>query len=82
MIGVSVSNNQRLENSMQALGRHWIIEFWGCNDAANSAETVRSAMTESVEAIGATLLHLHVEQFEPQGITGLAVLAESHFFRA
>lgn len=71
--------SERLENAMQALGRHWIVEFWGCNDAVNCADTVRSAITEAVEIIGATLLHLHVQRFEPHGVTGLAVLAESHF---
>lgn len=64
---------------MQALGRHWIVEFWGCNDAVNCADTVRRAVTEAVEAIRATLLHLHVQRFQPHGITGIAVLAESHF---
>ena len=33
---------------------------------------------EAVDAIGATLLNLHVHTFSPQGVTGLAVLAESH----
>ncbi len=28
--------------------------------------------------IGATLLHLHVHAFSPQGVTGVASLAESH----
>lgn len=64
---------------MQALGRHWIVEFWDCNTAVNSPDIVRQAIGEAVDAIGATLLHLHVEQFQPQGVTGLAVLAESHF---
>lgn len=32
----------------------------------------------AVDAMGATLMHLHAETFEPQGVTAFAVLAESH----
>jgi len=31
-----------------------------------------------VVAIGATLVQSHVHRYSPQGVTGLAVLAESH----
>jgi len=63
---------------MQSLGRHLIIEFFGCNEAVDSPDVFRAAIPEAVEAIGATLLNLHVHTFSPQGVTGLAVLAESH----
>ena len=39
---------------------------------------VRQAIVDCVSACGATLLHLHTHRFSPQGITGVAVLAESH----
>ena len=29
-------------------------------------------------ACGATLLHIHTHKFSPQGVSGVAVLAESH----
>ena len=36
-------------------------------------------MRRCVEAAGATLLHIHLHRFEPNGgVTGVAVLAESH----
>ena len=63
---------------MQFLGRHVMLEFFGCNDAVNSPDAFRAAIPEAVDAIGATLLNLHVQTFSPQGVTGLAVLAESH----
>jgi S-adenosylmethionine decarboxylase len=31
-----------------------------------------------VEAAQATLLHIHVHHFQPNGVSGVAVLAESH----
>lgn len=63
---------------MTQLGRHFVLEFWGCNDALNSPDVFNAAIPEAVDAIGATLLNLHVHTFSPHGVTGLAVLAESH----
>ena len=39
---------------------------------------LRSAITQAAERAGATLLNLITHQFQPQGVTGLALLAESH----
>jgi S-adenosylmethionine decarboxylase len=63
---------------MDSLGRHLLIELWDCNSAINHPEAVRAAICEGVREIGATLLHLHVHTFSPQGVTGVATLAESH----
>ncbi|MBM4075141.1 MAG: adenosylmethionine decarboxylase [Planctomycetes bacterium] len=63
---------------MEHLGRHVIIELWGCGDVINDVERVRGAMLDAVEAANATLLNLYVHGFSPQGVTGVAVLSESH----
>lgn len=63
---------------MDALGRHVMIEMWECNPSINEPETVRAAIYEAVRKIGATLLNAHVHSFSPQGVTGVATLAESH----
>lgn len=63
---------------MEHLGRHVIIELWGCNDAINDAARVKAAMLDAVKAANATLLNIHVHTFSPQGVTGVAVLSESH----
>jgi S-adenosylmethionine decarboxylase len=63
---------------MEHLGRHVIIELWGCGDVINDAELVQSAMRRAVDAANATLLNIFVHEFSPQGVTGVAVLAESH----
>jgi S-adenosylmethionine decarboxylase len=39
---------------------------------------IRRALHEAVAAGGFTLLHSHVHEFEPQGVTGTVVLSESH----
>ncbi len=64
---------------MEHLGQHVIIELWGCNHSViNDAEKVRKAMVDAVEAANATLLSLNVHTFSPHGVTGVAVLSESH----
>ncbi|MCA9073160.1 MAG: adenosylmethionine decarboxylase [Planctomycetaceae bacterium] len=62
---------------MDTLGRHVLIELWDCNSAINQPEAVRAAIYEAVREIGATLLNAHVHAFSPQGVTGVATLAES-----
>ena len=64
---------------MQRIGRHLILELWGCDaEHINSIETIERAMKETIEACGATLLDLRVYPFTPQGVTGVAILSESH----
>ena len=59
-------------------GTHLIVDLWDAkrlDDLAFVEETLR----ESVTAAEATLLHIHLHHFTPNdGISGVAVLAESH----
>lgn len=58
-------------------GSHIIIDLYeaeGLNDQAR----IEAAMLKCVEEAGATLLHIHLHPFEPTGVSGVAVLAESH----
>ncbi|MFZ0450076.1 MAG: adenosylmethionine decarboxylase [Desulfatiglandaceae bacterium] len=59
-------------------GTHLIIDFWGAMHL-NALILMERALRECVEKAGATLLHIHLHHFEPAGgISGVAVLAESH----
>ncbi len=59
-------------------GMHLIIDCLGGQNLS-SLETVERCMKEAVEAAGASLLHIHLHHFSPSGgISGVAVLAESH----
>jgi S-adenosylmethionine decarboxylase len=58
-------------------GTHLIIEVEqgvGLDDE----DRIRTAFRDCVDACGATLLHIHTHKFSPQGVSGVAVLAESH----
>ncbi len=58
-------------------GTHLIIEVVGA-EGLDDEERIRGAFRECVDVCGATLLHLHTHKFSPQGVSGVAVLAESH----
>ncbi len=59
-------------------GRHLIIDLWG-GERLDDLEHVERTLIDAVEAAGATLLHIHLHHFTPNGgVSGVAVLAESH----
>jgi S-adenosylmethionine decarboxylase len=61
------------------VGKHCILELYDCNPQKLDDEAfLRTAITTAAKRAGATLLNLITHRFEPQGVTGLALLAESH----
>ncbi|WP_245987036.1 adenosylmethionine decarboxylase [Azospirillum thermophilum] len=68
-----ISRNGRL-----FAGTHLIIDLWGAS-RLDDLDHVRETLVEAVRVAGATLLHIHLHHFTPNGgISGVAVLAESH----
>ena len=65
--------------SCQNIGRHCILELYKCDQAKlNDEAFIRTTITSSAKVAGAKLLNLVTHSFKPQGVTGLALLAESH----
>lgn len=65
-------------NGRRYAGSHLIIDLWQAENL-DDLEAVEAALRRAVEAAGATLLHLHLHHFTPNGgVSGVAVLAESH----
>ncbi len=59
-------------------GTHLILDFWG-SKKLDDLEHMENALRECVEKCNAMLLHIHLHHFTPNGgISGVAVLAESH----
>ena len=58
-------------------GTHIIIDLYDAQQLDDQAHIERT-MRACIEASGATLLHIHLHPFEPTGVSGIAVLAESH----
>ncbi len=61
-----------------APGLHLLIDFWDAKYLTDMAHIER-ALRQTAASCGATVLGLHLHGFgEGAGITGVAVLAESH----
>ena len=66
-------------NASENIGRHCILELYQCDHAKlNDEAFIRTTITSSAKIAGATLMNLVTHSFKPQGVTGLALLAESH----
>ncbi len=63
---------------MDFTGTHLLADLFECDHLDDEAR-IEAALRASVAASGATLLNLHVHGFGTgQGVTGVAMLAESH----
>jgi S-adenosylmethionine decarboxylase len=59
-------------------GIHLLVDCWQASNL-NDLAHIESTLREAVEVTGATLLHIHLHHFTPNGgVSGVAVLAESH----
>lgn len=64
---------------MHALGRHMLLELFDCDpDAINSLDIVKTAMVEAAKRAQATIVDVVFHEFNPFGISGVVVIAESH----
>ena len=64
---------------MKILGRHLIVEYSECNsDVLNNLELLEQYMNESVRKAGATIVSSKFHNYNPQGVSGVVVIAESH----
>lgn len=60
-------------------GRHVIADFHGVSqEVLDDYLFLRNALHEAAQACGATVVGEQFNKFEPQGVTGVLVLAESH----
>ncbi len=64
---------------MNALGRHLLLELFDCDlDAINNVETVKGALVEAAKRAQATIVDVVFHEFNPFGVSGVVVIAESH----
>ncbi len=65
------------QDGLEYAGNHVIIDLWQAS-RLNDVPYMEKVLRKVVEACGATLLHIHLHHFTPTGVSGVAVLAESH----
>ena len=66
-----------VRNGVKCAGAHLIIDLYGAK-RLDDIEHIEKTLRECVVAAKATLLHIHLHHFQPNGVSGVAVLAESH----
>lgn len=61
------------------MGQHLFVRLEGCPaELLDNPELAREVVCAAAAATGARVLQVVMHQFAPQGITALALLAESH----
>ncbi|MGQ9485762.1 MAG: adenosylmethionine decarboxylase [Desulfosoma sp.] len=65
---------------MKSLGKHLIVELYDCDfDLINDVSQVEKILVEAVAISKATIVQPVFHQFSPHGVSGVVVIAESHF---
>ena len=66
---------------MNALGRHLLMELEDCNEEIlNDLDTLRETLLTAAREAGATVVGDSFHRFNPHGISGVVIIAESHLF--
>ena len=71
----SFSSDQNLSHQ----AKHLLLELYGCDyEKLNDESFLRCTLNKAAKLANATVLDLISNKFEPQGVTAIALLAESH----
>ena len=71
----SFSNGQKLSHQ----SKHCLLELYRCDcEKINDESFLRCTLNRAAKLANATVLNLISNKFEPQGVTAIALLAESH----
>ena len=66
---------------MNALGKQLLMELKDCNkEILNDVDALRSTLLAAANEAGATVLGESFHRFNPHGISGVVIIAESHLF--
>jgi len=61
------------------VGKHVLVDMHGCNpDLLKKVDFVGEAMYEAAQKSHATIVGKYFKQFEPWGVSGVIIIAESH----
>ena len=71
----SFSNDEKLIHQ----SKHFLLELYKCDfEKLNDESFLRCTLNRAAKVAKATVLNLISNKFEPQGVTAIALLAESH----
>ena len=71
----ALNNKNKLVNK----SKHFLLELYRCDhEKLNDESFLRCTLDNAAKLANAKVLHLISNKFEPQGVTAIALLAESH----
>ncbi len=71
---------QTVKRTISTLGTHHIIELMGCNkEILDSSEKLEQVFLEAARLAKATIIMSKFHHFSPFGVSGMIIIAESHF---
>ena len=74
-ISSSCSDDQKLIHK----SKHFLLELYRCDcEKLNDESYLRCILNKAAKLANATVLNLISNKFQPQGVTAIALLAESH----
>jgi S-adenosylmethionine decarboxylase len=66
---------------LNALGKHLLLELKDCDrEVLNDLSFLKNTLPTAAIEAGATVLGESFHQFNPHGVSGVVVIAESHLF--
>ncbi len=79
LVCFSISSLYSEERDYNFIGKHLVISYMDCSPESICAEELlQEKMKEAAKASGVTILSSSYHQFEPEGLTQVLLLSESH----
>ncbi|GAB6143164.1 adenosylmethionine decarboxylase [Desulfocicer niacini] len=80
MSDIMIISKQKAPTRGITLGRQLTIDYYDCRrEALNDCAALEAAFVSAAKTSGATVISASFHAFEPQGISGVVIIAESHF---
>ncbi len=80
MLDKNIKPSADSQDQVFALGRQLTIEYYECGqNVLLSCDAVEKALLKGADDSGATIISSSFHKFEPQGVSGVVIIAESHF---
>ena len=74
-----ILNSFHDDHKLSHQGKHLLLELYRCDrEKLNDESFLRCILNRAAKLANATVLNLISNRFEPQGVTAIALLAESH----
>ncbi len=61
-------------------GKHYVVEFIGCDPSKlKRVQDIKPILLKAAKVSQATVIKYFFHQYKPYGVTGIILIAESHF---